>query len=162
MNAAYLVCCSWISRNSDSQTLCSWQHSYSSFVQSWKGLEVKSYWICLRSLKSTGFLYWVFKSPWNSIPCLLHTVFCEIRLSHRGKFGSSLVWEPVKLMGNLIVTTFLCINNIIFISVSLFQMLFLYLRCNFKSYPVVAKCCHGKLYGWRSKNGKWLHSSKRG
>ena len=49
-----------------------------------------------------------------------------------------------------------------FISVSLFQMLFLYLRCNFKSYSVVAKCCHGKLYGWRSKNGKWLHSSKRG
>ena len=80
---------SWISRNS--QTLCSWQHSYSSFVQSWKGLEVKSYWIRLRSLKSTGFLYWVFKSPWNSISCLLHTVFCEIRLSRRGKFGSSLV-----------------------------------------------------------------------
>ena len=80
---------SWISRNS--QTLCSQQHSYSSFVQSWKGLEVKSYWICLRSLKSTGFLYWVFKSPWNSIPCLLHTVFCEIRLSRRRKFGSSLV-----------------------------------------------------------------------
>ena len=91
MNAAYLVCCSWISRNSNSQTLYSWQHSYCSFVQSWKGLEVKSYLTCLRSLKSTGFLYWVFKSPWNSISCLLHTVFCEIRLSCRGKFGSSLV-----------------------------------------------------------------------
>ena len=35
-----------------------------------------------------------------------------------------------------------------FISVSLFQMLFLYLRCNCESYPVilqsVAKCCCGK------------------
>ena len=38
---------------------------------------LKCSWIHLRSLKSTGFLCQVLKSPQNSIPCLHHTVFCE-------------------------------------------------------------------------------------
>ena len=38
---------------------------------------LKCSWIHLRSLKSTGFLCQVLKSPQNSKPCLHHTVFCE-------------------------------------------------------------------------------------
>ena len=51
-------------------------------------------------LKSTSFLYYVL----NKFTTLYTqtTLFCKIRLFCRGKFGSFLVSEPVKLTGNVL------------------------------------------------------------
>ena len=63
------------------------------------------------------------------------TFCCKITLFYLAKFGSSLVYEPLKLKSNLINI----VHEQYFISVPLFQMPFLYLRCHFKSYPVLMR-----------------------
>ena len=53
---------------------------------------LKSPWIRFRSLKSTCFLYWVLKSPWNSQPRLRKTPFpVKLKFFCQGKCGSSSV-----------------------------------------------------------------------